>query len=593
MVKRKGIGYIIEAVVAVITLFVFVLGNTGSPQTQNWDSFQKDLAGNDLAYTLKNTGDIEAFLKRQETGSLRTVTDTLSSGRLKTSGTINNIPITDISVGFNAIESEQSTLELEDVTSTDQCAGDLEEIENQTGTPVKKTNSSISSTHNGNVLYFADTDPQISGGYNNQEDYDTMYVDNKTRCLFSSSEGPIYVDEFFKWNISDEEVFYDLKNISRDGDTATIYTATQAFKIHKTMQKSLNGIETSNRVDTFDLSEDNIGVYDLLVLRRKEELQNLNDIPSDARKVKDFLKEGSVLIMSNLSKNHLKDSSTTNFTQDLGLKWVDLDRGSTGDPTFTESTASRDTETYFEGLGGDINGLSLPPGGNVSSSNGETWMDENPLIQGTQKYKSTEWNATNYSMDPVKPSTVSNLPETACLTDENAKSSNLTRGEFTFTKGTDSSVTYNVVNVEVGNDLEHCKNHDTRALMVEGEGPYLNGETVMIEGREYVVRTKPMSGSLPEGEAAEFTFAENSNIELVNYRTSFEGFEGKKMARIAYKDAYNEEERKLIAAMLYWLADDSRQFGSQDTASGSTTVYGSIAETENTYMPYRLSLRWK
>ena len=112
-----------------------------------------------------------------------------------------------------------------------------------------------------------------------------------------------------------------------------------------------------------------------------------------------------------------------------------------------------------------------------------------------------------------------------------------------------------------------------------------------IEGRKYVVRTKPSSGSLPEGQAAEFAFTENSNIELVNYRTSFEGFKGKKLARMAYKDSYSEDERKLIASIIYWLAEDSRQFGSIETTSGATTVYGSI--TENTYMPYRLSLRWQ
>ncbi len=599
MVKRKGVGYIIEAVIATITLFVFVVGNTGSPQTQDWSSFEKELAGNDLAYTLKNTGDVEKFLKRQETGSLQTAVKSISSGSLETSGTINNLPITDISVGVNAVDSEQHTAEIRDLESSDECSGDLEEIESEQ--PIKRITDSRSSQHDGTVLYFGDTDPQISGGFNGEEDYDTMYVDNGTRCQFSSSEGPIYIDEFFKWNTSTREIYYDFKNVSGNTNEVEYYNATQAVKIQRTLDKSLNGIDTSNLVDTFDLTGDDINVYDLLVLRRNEEVQNLNNVQSDAEKVENFLRRGSVLFLTNLSETDVKNSGTTDFMKNTGLKWVNLSRDTTGSPRFTESTASSNTETYFQGLNGQIEEIELPPGGNISSSNGDTWMDEKPLIEETGTYNSDTWNATSYSMSPVEPSVFSGLPESACITDENSESRNLTQDDFTFVQNTDSSITYNVVNIEVGSDLTHCENYDTRALMIDRdndddfsedrEGPFLNGETVIVEDRRYVVRIKPSSGSREEGEAAELSFIENNNIELVNYRTSFEDFNGQRMARMAYKESYNSDERKLITSILYWLSEDSRQFGSGNEVSGSTTVHGSI--TENTYMPYKLSLRWE
>jgi len=177
------------------------------------------------------------FEKRQHTGSLETAVSTITEDELAVSGTVENLPLNDASIGFTSTNhaglQERHTDPIRDVVNGDRCYGDLEEIEQQTGTSIKRTEDP--GDHDGVVLYLADTDPQVSGGTNSEIDYDTLYVDNQTRCQFSASEGPFYNDEFFRWNtsVSGAYEYYDLKNIDGDSNQLTYYNATLPFQVKK------------------------------------------------------------------------------------------------------------------------------------------------------------------------------------------------------------------------------------------------------------------------------------------------------------------------------------------------------------------------
>jgi len=324
MVRRKGAGYSIELMISLFVLLAFAASSFDIPGNQQWGQYQNDVAAQDISYTLKKTGHVTHFLKNTEIGSLQTATRSLSARDLEVSGTISNLPILDTSVGYSVLPDNQYMNQgLRGVTS---CAGDLDEIEQevQPGVPIRETDpgGSRQSEHEV-VLYVGDTDPRISEGFNGQTDYDTVWVDNKTECQFTSEEGPFYLDEFFLWgNTTDEnpDTYYDVKSIG--SNELELFKADQPAAMKKTLSQRMNGIDTRTSVSTFDLGNADLSNYDIAVLRRQ---QVLNEIQSNRQKVEDFMERGSVLMLMNL------DESTTNnnnFVQDIGLEWVGMSQGS-------------------------------------------------------------------------------------------------------------------------------------------------------------------------------------------------------------------------------------------------------------------------
>lgn len=591
--QRKGVGYMIEGIVAAVTIFIFAFGQSPAETAQDWSTFQDQIAANDLSYTLKKTGDLNAILKRQHTGSLETAVSSMTEGELETSGTIDNLPLNDASIGFTSTNysnlQERHTDPIRDVQSGDRCSGDLEEIEQQSGTSIKRTEDP--GDHDGVVLYFADTDPQVSGGFTDEVDYDTLYVDNETRCQFSASEGPIYIDEFFKWNTSTsgEYEYYDLKNIDGGNNQFTYYNATLPLNIKRRMNQPINGIRTTQGIDTFNLATTDIETYDLIIIRREEAIDYINSNPDEEQKVKDFMRNKPVLVLANLSKPNTENG----FIADTGLEWINLTYSS--EPSnyqFSDSSVSRKVETYFEGSDGDTLSLDLPPGGKLSSSNSESLTQEDPLLYARDgDYIIDPWNATNNSMEQVDPDNIEGKPESACYTDE--PSSNLTEGTFSFSdNNSDSDVEYDVINAKMGKTEDDCG--AVRALSIDldddgvytedGEGPLFSGERIILESKAYRVEAT-------SNDSAEFIFSGNSNPEIINYRSSFEDFHGDQLARIGYREDYSENSLKLISSTVYWLLGDTTEFGEGDPSSVSTTVLGSI--NQNVYMPYKVSLRWR
>lgn len=576
MVNRKGLGYVIELVVAIGTLIIFTLGQTPTEPVQDWNSFQKKTSARDLTYVLKQTGDAPRFVKNRQTGSLETAIQTFSDRNLEVSGTFLNLPLDSTVIGFHTTAANRKTMTLVDGGGS--CSGDLEEIQSEVDGTIKRTQSE----EHGVTLYFGNSSSNIGTGY------DALWVDNGTACQFSDAEGPYFQEEFFKWGNStdpDNYDYYDFKDVS--GDTFTYYLANTAVNVRRVSGPRLNDIKTFLEFDTLNVATANLSDYDILAFRGSAAV---NDLDSNNEQVEDFMSDDKgVIIMANLTEADLDGD----FMSKTGFRWMDL--SFTSFPTgikFSESIDSKQLETYYTGLDGGS--LSIPPGGKILSANSGTLTQENYLVSSPNaKYDTDEWNATDYSMPETDPSTVSGEPESTCYS---STPDALTQSTFSFE--TDSGTEdLDVINVELGDTVSYCSNRDVRGVVIDRDkdGNYgdeelvLTGETIIVNDRKYVPSPLPETGSREDGEALEFIYIGNNEIELVNYRTSFEGFQGSKIARLANAD-YNDEQRKLISSIIYWMTDDSLPFGEEPESSTSTLMIGGVKNS--TYIPYKVVLRW-
>lgn len=763
MVKRKGVGYMIEVIAALLVMFTFIIGNTPSEPATDWSVFQKEIAAQDITYTLEKTGDINSFVRNSERGSLATAGETLSRREVELSGSIENIPISTQTVGFHTRPVNRLNASLDTVENlNDQCYqdDDLEELDSEYD-KLRTENSKA-----GAYIYVTDTDPSISGDTNDEKDYDTIWVDNGTRCQFSSSEGPYYIDDFIYWGDGSGGHHWDINEIYDSDRRLELFNATQIVRMRPELESRLNGVDTGVTVDTAATEKEDLDSYDILVFREQETLET-GVLNSEKNKIQEFLSRGSILLMMDLNREHFYDSNDNpkdNFITDTGLKWVDLpyrttyrdDPGDNIGGQYGLNSDAEELETYFRGKDGETGKLNLTPGGNITSSNSKNFKNSEPLLSTAKgSYRTIAWNSSNSSMEPVDPTTVDGYPSTACV-EEGTTDRNLTLGTFEFQDyQSGDTVEYKVLNTKLGEDKQFCRDNDVRALNLDlskdgeeppdiisseyyynegdkesqwsegytsgnpdmqkkdnsmyvqgesiqgfweteqnltnvdriraeiqqsgcgtasgcgrmtlqvasssgtdkntylrenrssdgstvnltvdvnslegdywiksglyndygsfdkstsvniyeveaqelernnpdfsdqGEGPYLNGESVSIKNKRYTVHF-PTELAVKYGNYSEFIYTGKSDIENINYRTSFNGFQGKKLARMEYKEDYNKDERKMISAVIHWLSDDTSQFG--DNAERDTTTEAVGGVKEQIFMPYKISLRWK
>lgn len=568
----KGVGYTIEAFLAVLTLAIFTFGSLQSPPTQNWNRFQGKIAAKDVGYVLQSTGNMEGFLERGETGSMRTVASTLIQNRMKVSGTVANLPIGKKRTAFHVLIDRIHDFNPQSASSLgDECEsrGDLEEIESQYD--ILRTQNE----RHGVYLYLADSDPEVPGGFNSEKDYDSLWVDNKTRCQFSASEGPYYQEQFFMWgNKSDgiPDLHYDFKNISDNGDKLLVYEAEQPVRFKKMLKKDVNGIETRNSVDTFNFSTGNLESYDTLVFRRRGSLNLVNNDADKEKRLMDYLKDDSALFLMNLQKSDL----STGFMARTGLKWKGLGWSEKPSGTsFTDGETSGRVENLFLGQSGNPGSVTMLPGGNITG--------KIPLVFAEKgEYITDDWNATNMSMD------VDNNPPPGVAESE---CGNYREGRFEFPDDD-----YKVWSSELGDCTDASEvwglsiDLDKNGQIEKDEKTFVNGDTLYVDDRIYATKIYPASGDCSTGECAEFIYVGEERIEIINAATSFKDSPIGRFGRADYQDTYSLEERKLLTAVLYWLNGKQNSFG-KSSGGISTTSVGGIKN--QVYIPYSVSMRWE
>jgi hypothetical protein len=605
MVKRKGIGYMIEVMASLLVVFTFILGNIPADPGTDWSDFQTEIIGEDITYVLEETGDTESFIRGGETGSLVTASETLSRDRVSVSGSVENVPISTQIVGFHTREIDRLNASLTPVSSGDQCHDDLEELEDSDAEILRSEN-----TRAGAHIYVTDSDPGVSSGTNGEEDYDTTWVDNSTQCQFSSSEGPYYMDDFFYWGDGSGGDYWDINEIYGDGPIE-LFNSTQIIDLRGTLKQGVNGIDTGIDVDAVAVDREDLDSYNILVFRERETIEPNGVLETHKEKVQDYLSEGSVFLMMDLQKQDFYSGGTSadNFISETGLKWIDLPyrrdyRENPGDEVggeFGSNSDSERVETFLKGVNGQTRGLNLTPGGNIASSNTRDFKRSEPLLYTDRgSYQTTVWNSTNYSMEEVDPANIDGYPETACV-EEGTVDGNLTRGNFSFHNyENDDEVEYRAISTKLGQNDKFCRENDVRALNVDfnrngdfddpGEGSFLNGESLTVKNKRYTAYF-PGEEAIENGTAAEFVYTGDSGIENINFRTSFDGFSGNRLARLTYKENYNEDEKKIISAVIHWLSDDTKEFGENEESSISTETVGGVKE--NTFIPYKISMRWR
>jgi len=588
----KGAGYALEAIVAIATIFVFVFGSLTVPPNQDWADFRETTSAQDLTYAMQQTGYINHALKNGETGSLQTAFSTVTERNIEVSGLVSNLPINENRVAFYVNESSRYTRQLKSVSGSE-CEGDLEEITGRSEDGrVLKTVESAPINPDGNVTYLGDLDPSnTSSGGDGKVNYDSIWIDNGTQCQFSSAEGPYNIEEIFKWHGE----YYDFKWVKED-EEMKIYHATQPVRFRNMFNQKINDVETFTTIDTVNFTRLDSREYNTVVFRRKEPLNKIDSSDTKRRITEEFLQTGSILFLADLNSDYFE---TDDFLKDAGFKHLNVDYTGTGnDVSFSNGRASQEVQTYFKGLKGDKSSLDIDPSGKVISNSEPTIKSGRAILKSDDKnYDFSEWNVKTNSMTSNQ-SPVQGAPKSDCYSES---SNSLTNDTLSFPDST-----YSIINAELGTSDNYCNNNDDRAIKIDfnddgeytdtNEGPFLNGESVVVDNREYGLKIPPHDsdstvGCNSVGGCAEFLMTGDRRVELIPRRTSFPGLDGQKIALTGYQNSYGEDDLKMLVATVNWLRGDQVRFtGNQDPEGISTNTFSAIQN--ETYMPYDINLRW-
>lgn len=562
---EKGAGYSIEVVLAAVILFTFSYGAIQVPEQKDWSDFQTDVSARDLSYTLKKTGDISQVLRNSNPEALVTIVDTVSDQDLRVSGYVENLPLAELRIGFHTMPDEIHVNYTEPLESGDPCDGDLDEISANSEYPVLKTNASqfLENKH-GVRLYFGDTDARVPGGYNGVRDYDALWVDNGTRCVFTPSEGPYLTDEIFMWGNSTDsepEINYEFKSFNNTKNSFILYRAEQASDIAEALERPVNGIRTDTSVDTFNFSYERGDNFNLLIFQENESLDRIDTYES---KFNSLLGNSSTLFLMNLSENGVEKD----VMQDIGFRWLDADlegNPSSYESSFSAYTVSEEVETYFTGLGGEIDQVTLKPGGKVISSQGDTFTSRDDLLFA----RNTAYDSD--SLDGV---------EIGAEIGIGGNCGDDTQATFDFPRGNHE---VRILDLAVSGTCDSVYGVEIRKNG-EWEGPYLENEFVRVNGTRYVPDIQDTSD-------ARFEFAGSRKVELVNHRQTIEEGSGERVARISFEKNYSNDDLKMISSVIYWLGGDQVTFqGESQSTHVSTTLVGGLRN--EVFLPYKAELRW-
>lgn len=578
MVKRKGLSYSLEVIISALIIISFTYGIFELPQGNDWSQYRSEIESQDLTQTFYRSGIATSLVSRGETGSLQTAITTVSDTGREVSGSVSNIPIGEVEIGYHTVNADQFTTDLEPVQSGDKCYGDLKD-EIDTEEPILRTqNVGVGGDTYGLRLYLAETGSQ----YDDTVNYNTLWVDNRTSCQFESDEGPYYLEDIFKWGDSstpNPEDNFQIKSIDGGSNQLTIYQATQPVKIHRQMSKPVNSLRPEVEIDVIDIGQEEM-THDVTVFRKPA---SLDAIDANRAKVEEYMADQPVVMMMDLSQSDFQNSA---FLQDSGFHWVDngFAAGYSGGPTnvkFTNSDKSRNVKTFFEGMEGDQTNVQLPPAGPIVSNQSITLTEENPLIQGEDSLGTDSWGDV-----------VDNMPTTSSSGEPQPNCGNRYQGTANL-----AGTGYDFINTEIVGTAGSCPtnswvvNIETPDSAPPGRGPFLHGQSTIIDGRDYTILTNSEVSGCNIGECVEFKFSGNSKVEVANYGQSFQGFDGEQLVLTGRKTSYTTDELKTISSVIFSVYDSQVTFsGQKDAGTISTDIISSVDET--TYMPYHIRLRW-
>lgn len=601
----KGLGYSIEALVAILVLLLFSLGaiEVSGPE-QDWNNYQREVAAHDLTYALEESGYTEEFLRRGETGTIQTVMTTISDRDMEVSGFVSQIPVFEFSVSYFATNNERFDVDLANVQSSDPCYGDLGEIQDFSSEPILKTDGSLESRY-GVTLYFGNTNSTSSS---TRPGYDALWVDNGTSCQFAADEGPYYLDEIFFWgdrSTATESDYHDFKSIEWDDSTSsgssTFFNATQPVRLTDPMTPGPNNISTDVSIDMVNISDLGSEDYDLNVFRTED---SLPQAVSNTDLMENLIEEGSVMLLMDISQS---DINNYRFLDKTGISWIDLNyegtyTGGEANASFSSEDASIELNTNYEGLRGSDEFKLSPPGKVVSNTSGDI-RPSRTIYSTDRRYDSSGWQRNSSTLTNItNPSTVPSRPNSQCYNNfDESTEYPLSRETINFPGGEQVGV----LSAKLGENNQACDNLIERGLKFDFNNDgnyesdlYLNGETVRISGIEYFIESNKNPSTNPGcgywGECVNFIPSirgSDDYVQLMVVRDKFQNMTGKRFALTGYQESYKIDQRKAIASTMFWLVQSDQNFeGTSEPGSIDSRSFGSVDGPA--YLPYRLNLRW-
>lgn len=576
MKKRKGAGYFIEGIVAILVLLIFVAGSYASlSQERSWVEFEREVAAGDLTYTLKQTGHLDRFVERGETGAVRGVSSSLTSYDTSISGTVSGIPTGTHLVGVYTDRDGTDTVtdeSLTDVDSDDRCYGDLSEIRPDEGNVVRTSSSGPIEQLHGIRLYFADADPGRTG--TDQLDYDSVWVDNKTNCQFTRSEGPYRLNDFISLN----DNAYNFYSIDSDGSSGQV--VLQNSEVSYELKRDFSELESATvNVRRFNFSND-LSQYDVLVFKDRD---NLGDVNSFESELLSYMENGKVIFAMSLSQNDF-DSG---FLSRTGMRWMDLPLNSgSGEEMFGTGERGQDAENYYTQLGFTPEDVSIDPEGKIASGNERYTRDTQILATAEQVYDRSSWNSYTSSLSPTG-SAPAGVPESDCSDPYRA-------GSMSFTEGTSGSEDLEVYNVKLsgdgcssfqygvgidktGNDGDPDGDMDER-----GEGIILNEGLVTVNQRIYQVE-------IMAHDEVRFNYVGDQRPEIFSHVHDLETRSSEGFGRFPSVDGSSSQaEFGLLSSVVFTMLDHENSFGPEEASTVSTTAAGRTEDGD----VFKLNLRW-
>lgn len=346
MVKREGIGYAIELVIAILIVFTFIVGAMELYGDKSYADYRISTVANDITYVSDELGFTDEIAVRGHTGTYETFVNSITDRRITVSGSIRGMPFQDqISIGFHTDEKiDDNTFE-----GVDQCEGNLDEIEiyHEDGDILKNQNDTTQERYNA-TLYLANTDDTENF------EYDALFVDDGRDCDLTDG-GPYYLDDIFRWGDTESDGpvhFYEFKEgVDGPDEDAVFYNATQVKRFKDSFQKPVNNIDVATEIEVF-AQGDSHQSYDLKIFR-----ETFNP---DIENYEDSFSNSSALFLANVSN---EDDSVLDIlgSEDYGSVSANSEVQNVEFPDYWAAQSLRD---YYMAMGSD-GYVRYPSGGDV------------------------------------------------------------------------------------------------------------------------------------------------------------------------------------------------------------------------------------
>jgi len=555
MVKRKGIGYIVEAFVSSLIIFIFVLSSYSAITADQQDSnIENKIMAQDATLTLSQTGYIERMMENGDPEMVPEVANSLTDRGTGTQFAFNGPPSGHYSMGIYTPGERLLNSSLESLTSDDRCSGELNET-NSEFTPIHTNLSSKIEQKHGVRLYFVDRDSLSaeSSRYNGIRDYDSFYVDKSERCQFSTDEGPFYMKEHVEIKNNTRKT-YQINSADYSDKKFYYYETPLAAKLMDQFSRYRPArIEINNLNFT-----DEFNGQDVVLFTGNSTLQ---DISSNKDKFNSFVEDNSVILAMNVNRTVIESGVISN----TGLSWVNLTKTSsaTREPQFTSTPESRRIRNYLSEVGFSADQIDLKTGGNVSSTEAGT-INPEPLIGSANfRYRTENWDYINSSMESG-----SVPPEVEDLTDcDDAHRVGIF--EFPTDSGTEELTVYNT---KLSGQKTNCElygisiDKNNEGGIEEGETTFLNGDEISVNDRKYTILINSHN-------SAEFKYSGENKVEFLNYRKEFDDRKIENFARLPKINSKSTDSQiGLLTSSTLFIIEGEKTIGAERTGGVPTSL---------------------